>query len=95
MKTCNSHHLDRRAPQLIRQGEGGNPEDLIDTKTLAAWLGVSVQWLEIGRCKGYGPPFVRCGPRSIRYRRRSVLDWLASRVHARTQEYMTTSRDGR
>ena len=81
------HHLDRRAPAIIERGNNGAADDLLPTPETAAWLGVSVQWLEIGRHKGYGPRFVRCGPRRIRYRRADVLSWLAERTHAATAEY--------
>ncbi len=59
------------------------------TKEVAEWLGVSVQFLEIGRHRGYGPRFVRLGPRKIVYRRADVLHWLGTRTHASTREYVT------
>jgi hypothetical protein len=52
-------------------------------------LGLSPQWCEIGRSKGWGPVFVRIGPRRIRYRRGDVVAWLNARTHARTSEYST------
>jgi hypothetical protein len=50
------HHLDRRAAGLADEGHG-DPDNLLSTPALAEWLGVSTQWLEVGRSKGYGPPF--------------------------------------
>ncbi len=88
-----SHHLDRRAFQLIDHGAGGDPDDLLDTAALTDWLGLSKQWAEIGRSRGYGPPFIRLGPRRIRYRRKDVLRWLESRVYARTADYKTAELD--
>jgi predicted DNA-binding transcriptional regulator AlpA len=83
--TPSKHHLDRRADQLLEQQ--GDGDDLLDTKQLSAWLGVSTQWLEIGRTKGYGPKFVKLGPRMIRYKRRDVLNWLKARkLYASTRE---------
>ena len=82
-----SHHLDRRAHQIIEQGVDGNPDDLLDTKEMAAWFGNSPQWFEIGRSRGYGPPFIRLGSRSVRYQRKFALRWLESRIHACTSEY--------
>jgi predicted DNA-binding transcriptional regulator AlpA len=90
----NHHHLDRRAGELTAAGVG-NLDDLLTTKHVAAWLGVSVQTLEIWRCKRKGPPFVRLGPRSIRYRRGDVLAWLAERVHACSSEYQDPLRNAR
>ena len=55
---------------------------------LAEWLGVSKQFLEIGRGKkSYGPRFIKLSPRKIRYRRTDVLVWLEQRSHASTSEY--------
>jgi hypothetical protein len=83
-----THHLDRRAAALAETGAGaGDPNDLLTTEQMAAWLGVSTQWLEIGRVKGYGPPFVRVGPKMIRYKRGDGIKWLGTRTHARTAEY--------
>ncbi len=71
------HHLDKRARSIAEASEG--PRDqLIDTKTLADWLGMSIQWCEIARRDGYGPPFQRFG-HSVRYRRDAVIQWLEER----------------
>jgi predicted DNA-binding transcriptional regulator AlpA len=90
-------HIDRRAEQVAAHGAGAE-DDLLTTIQVAAWLGVSVQFLEIGRSSGgYGPPFTRLAPRAIRYRRGDVLQWLRERTHARTSEYadeMTRKRKG-
>jgi predicted DNA-binding transcriptional regulator AlpA len=80
------HHLDSRADQLAEQGNG-NSDDLLNTVEVAAWLGVSIQFVEIGRHRGYGPKFTRVGPRVVRYRRQDVISWLTERVHASTAEY--------
>lgn len=74
------HHLDRRIGQLLAvPTTPANDDDLLTTKQVAAWLGVSDQWLEFARSKGYGPPYKRLGPRCIRYRRGDVVKWLKSR----------------
>ena len=78
------HHLDRRAASLIAAGEGP-ADDLLTTEALAEWLGTSTQFLEIGRCKEYGPRFIKIGSR-VRYRRSDVLAWLDERTRARTGE---------
>jgi predicted DNA-binding transcriptional regulator AlpA len=88
------HHLDRRAAALITHGEG-DPNDLLKTKQVAAWLSVSDEFLEIGRSEGYGPNFVRLGPSSVRYVRSDVLKWLAERTYASTCEYAEPSKRGR
>jgi predicted DNA-binding transcriptional regulator AlpA len=80
-----THHLDRRASLLIDEG-AGDPDQLIDTKQLAAWLQCSEQKLEIDRHKGDGPPYVKISPKMVRYRRGDVIAWLRSRIHLRIAE---------
>jgi predicted DNA-binding transcriptional regulator AlpA len=83
-----THHLDRRAAAIAAVGATlGADDDLIDTRALAAWLGLSRQWCEIGRSKGYGPPFVKIAPSRVRYRRGDVLKWLESRTYRAVGEY--------
>lgn len=78
-------HLDRRAARLA--AEPGDDDDLLSTPELALWFGVSTQWAEIGRTKGYGPPFERLGAKVIRYRRGAVRAWLDARSHTGTADY--------
>jgi predicted DNA-binding transcriptional regulator AlpA len=85
LKRSPHYHLDRRADQ-IADASAGPPDQLIDSKALAAWLGVSEQWVEIARSKGHGPEFVKLGPRRVRYRRASVLAWLEERTRQATGE---------
>lgn len=92
MATPIKHHLDRRTASLIEAGRDGGDDDLLSTRDVADWLGVSDQWLEIGRCKGYGPPFVRISPRRIRYRRGAVIAFLRERQYASTREYASRGR---
>ena len=85
--TPKKHHLDRRA-DAIACANAGIADDLLSTAELAQWLGCSAQWLEIGRGKNYGPKFVRVTGRTIRYRRADVLEWLETRTHKSTAEYV-------
>jgi predicted DNA-binding transcriptional regulator AlpA len=79
------HHLDRKAFDLAVAGAAaGPPDELINTTTLAEWLGVSTQWVEIGRSKDWGPPHLKLGPSRIRYLRSSVIAWLREREHEST-----------
>jgi predicted DNA-binding transcriptional regulator AlpA len=74
------HHLDRRAGQLLADATPASDNDaLLDTRQVAKWLGVSEQWLEVGRAKGYGPTCVRLSERNIRYKRKDVISWLKQR----------------
>jgi len=81
-----SHHFDRRATSLIATGQGG-ADDMLTSKQVSDWLGVSPLWLVNGRSKGFGPKYVRIGPRSILYRRKDVLAFLDERTFACTSEY--------
>ena len=76
-----SHHLDRHA-NLIVAADIGADDELLSTEAVARWLGVSTQFLEIGRHKGYGPKFKKISTRCVRYSRGDVLKWLRSRTHA-------------
>ena len=88
MSRPEKHHLDRFAAKIATEvAAGGDPDQLLNTPKTAVLLSVSEQFLEIGRVKGFGPPFVALSPRRIRYRRGDVLEWLHSRTHRSTAEY--------
>jgi predicted DNA-binding transcriptional regulator AlpA len=80
-------HIDKRADALLATSSGRDEDDLLSTIEVAAWLGVSTQWLEIARLRGFGPPFTKLGPRTLRYYRKDVLAWLRERAHRSTSEY--------
>jgi predicted DNA-binding transcriptional regulator AlpA len=71
-------HLDRRAEKLLL--EKINDDRLLTTSECAEWLAVSYQWLDIGRIKGYGPPFRKLAPKIVRYYPPEVRDWLKERA---------------
>jgi predicted DNA-binding transcriptional regulator AlpA len=79
-------HIDKRA-QSILVGSESHDDALLSTPEMAVWLGVSVPWLEIGRAKGYGPPFKRLSARSVRYRVGDAREWLRARTYNATSEY--------
>jgi hypothetical protein len=81
--------IDKRAGKLA--AEVGSDDDLLNTTALAEWLGVSTQWVEIGRSKNFGPPFQLLGS-LIRKRRGAVKAWLREREHRCTAEYMKPRR---
>jgi hypothetical protein len=70
------HNLDKRALDLIEIAGEGSDDELLNTVRTAVWLGVSPEWLEIGRGRGWGPPFLRLSPRRVRYHRGTVKRWL-------------------
>lgn len=83
------HHLDRRVDQILASDEAaGAADDLLSTYEVSRWLGVSTQWLEIGRSRQqYGPPYVRLATKVVRYRRSEVERWLLERSYRSTVEY--------
>jgi hypothetical protein len=85
--TPNTHHLDKHADS-IATAIAALPDDiLLKPADLACWLGVSIQFLSIGRTRGYGPAFVRLSPTAVRYRASDVRAWLTERTHRRTGEF--------
>jgi hypothetical protein len=73
------HHFDRFADEFAVRLADGDPDESLTTKQVAKLLHVSEQWLEIGRIRGYGPPFVKLGPRMVRYPRGKLVKYLRSR----------------
>ena len=82
-----THYLDKRADSISAQIAALPDDALLSTADLACWLGVSIQFLTIGRSRGYGPTFVRLAPNSVRYRASAVRKWLDERTFARTAEF--------
>ncbi len=52
-----------------------NIVEYMTTREIAAYLSVSRQWLEIGRSKSYGPPFMKVEG-IVRYKRSEVDSWM-------------------
>jgi hypothetical protein len=75
-------HLDKRAAKLVAELEQqeADPDQLLTTQQTAAIIGMSDQWLEVGRIKGYGPRYIRLAPKIIRYRRGDLRAWLKQRA---------------
>jgi hypothetical protein len=84
--------LDRRAQRLAEITF--HPEQMLTTAQLAAWLEVSVAFLEIARTKGpgFGPPYKKGPGRrgAVRYRCADVVEWLKSRTRTCTAEYKSS-----
>ena len=57
----------------------------LSTEQAAAYLNMSRQWLEIGRHKGYGPPYIKLG-RAVRYKRSALDEWMLARQQSHTAE---------
>jgi predicted DNA-binding transcriptional regulator AlpA len=63
-----------------------DPNTLVDEREAASILCYSVRALQNWRHRGGGPKFVRVSSRSIRYRRRDLMDWIDSRVVSNTSQ---------
>jgi hypothetical protein len=72
--------IDKTAEVVVARAPDGDDDALLDTASTAVWLGVSTQWLELARCKGYGPRYVKVTARLVRYRKGDLLGYLRSRT---------------
>ena len=59
---------------------------LVNESEAAGFLGYSVRALQGWRVKGGGPKFVKVSARSIRYRRRDLIEWAEARLRSNTSE---------
>jgi hypothetical protein len=74
-----THHLDKYAADFIPRLAERDPNELLTTEAVSRLLHVSIQWLEIGRIRDYGPPWVKVGPRMVRYPNGKLVKWLVAR----------------
>lgn len=51
---------------------------LLDEKQVAARLQISIRALQRWRATGGGPPFVRVGPRFVRYEEQALATFIAN-----------------
>ena len=59
---------------------------LINERDAADYLNVSMRTLQGWRLKGGGPPYVKAGTKSIRYRRRDLAAWADAHIRANTSD---------
>jgi predicted DNA-binding transcriptional regulator AlpA len=59
---------------------------LINEHEAAAFLGYTVRALQNWRTRGGGPRFVKVSSRSIRYRRRDLIEWAERLLKSSTSE---------
>jgi hypothetical protein len=78
--------IDKTAEIKITDAPEGGDDALLSTASTAVWLGVSTQWLEIGRSKGFGPKFTKVTSRLVKYRKGDIIEYLRSRVVTPTAE---------
>lgn len=66
---------------------------LISEQEAAAFLGLSVRFLQNRRTRGGGPTFVGISRRCVRYRRRELIAWSDGLSRAHTSQTVTTAAD--
>lgn len=59
---------------------------LIDETEAASFLGYTIRALQGWRVKGGGPNFIKVSKRSVRYRRRDLIEWCERLKRAHTSE---------
>jgi predicted DNA-binding transcriptional regulator AlpA len=59
---------------------------LINEQEAAEFLGYTIRALQNWRVRGGGPRFVKVSGRSIRYRRRQLIEWADSKMASHTSE---------
>jgi hypothetical protein len=60
--------------------------EYLDTRQAAAYLGMSKQQLELWRCKGGGPSYVKLA-HAVRYRRSDLDAFMGDRLVSSTSEW--------
>jgi predicted DNA-binding transcriptional regulator AlpA len=58
----------------------------MDEREAAGFLCYSVRALQNWRVRGGGPRFVKVSGRSVRYRRRDLMQWIDERTRSHTSE---------
>ena len=72
---------------LDHQGHDADHLDCMINETKAAdFLGYTIRALQNWRVRGGGPKFVKVSARSIRYRRRDLIEWANSLLVTSTSE---------
>ncbi len=66
--------------------EADHADCLMTEREAAAFLGFSTRSLQNWRLRGGGPPFVRAGGRSVRYRRRDLNAWANGQLRTSTSD---------
>lgn len=59
---------------------------LINETEASGFIGYTVRALQGWRVKGGGPKFIKVSTRSIRYRRRDLIEWAESHLCSNTSE---------
>ncbi|MEQ9446752.1 MAG: helix-turn-helix domain-containing protein [Rhodospirillaceae bacterium] len=61
-------------------------DQLLNENEAARMLGFTIRALQNWRVRGGGPQFVKLSKRSVRYRRRDLLEWINKHLRANTSQ---------
>jgi len=64
-----------------------NTDTLLTVEDAAAHLKISKHTLKRWRVTGEGPPFIKYGPRLVRYLVSALDEWALDRLYANTSQY--------
>jgi predicted DNA-binding transcriptional regulator AlpA len=67
--------------------EKASPTHLLSREEIQKEYGLTRRWLELAALTGNGPPFIKIGARTVRYRRDDLERWLAEREVQSTSQY--------
>ena len=48
---------------------------ILTVEQASRMTGMSIDWFNQGRCKGFGPPYLRIARKAVRYDRDALLAW--------------------
>ena len=78
--------MNKRTELNANQSANDYLDGFINEERAADFLCQSIRTIQKWRVTGYGPKFYKSG-RSVRYRRRDLMEWTESRCHASTSDY--------
>lgn len=70
----------------MQEKRNTHQSELVDEREAASILCYSVRALQNWRHRGGGPAYVKVSARSIRYRRRDLMEWIEARTVANTSQ---------
>jgi predicted DNA-binding transcriptional regulator AlpA len=80
------HHVSALSTVAAVHEDRDYLDRLIAERQAAEFLGYSVRALQNWRVRGGGPRFVKVSGRSVRYRRRDLIEWVERRLRWNTSE---------
>ena len=76
--------MDTATHKPLASADPDHLDRLIPETAAANFIGYTIRALQNWRVRGGGPRFVKVSSRSIRYRRRDLIEWAEARLRAST-----------